>query len=101
MSEKKEVTLFKKFYNMTEDVMKKLKEPLVERAFKRKFQSSYDSLEDAIIESENDFNKAMENIENVDLNKLLQIRNKKRNAIKTKEEITVMYEEFFGEKMAA
>lgn len=101
MSKEKETVLFKKFYNMTKDVMKKLKEPLIERATKRKFQSSYDSLEDTIIESENEFNKQMENIENIDLNKLLQIRQKAKNAAKTKEEIELMYEEFFGEKLAA
>ena len=101
MSKEKDTTLFKKFYNMTEDVMKKLKEPLIERATKRKFQSAYDSLEDTIIESENEFNKQMENIENIDLNKLLQIRQKAKNAAKTKEEIEVMFEEFFGEKLAA
>lgn len=94
-------SLFKKFYNMTEDVMKKLKEPLIERATKRKFQSAYDSLEDQIIESENAFNKQMESIENIDLNKLLEIRVKAKNAEKTKEEIKTMYFEFFNEELAA
>jgi hypothetical protein len=99
-TDKKE-SLFKKFYNMTEDVMKKLKEPLIERATKRKFEAAYDSCKDQIIETETSFNKEMENVENLDLNKLLQIRQKAKNAEKTKEEIAAMYEEFFGEKLAA
>jgi hypothetical protein len=99
--DKKESTLFKKFYNMTEDVMKKLKEPLIERATKRKFEAAYDSCKDQIIETETDFNKQMENVENIDLNKLLQIRQKAKNAEKTMVEIAAMYEEFFGTKLAA
>lgn len=99
--EKESVSLFKKFYNMTEDVMKKLKEPLIERATKRKFEAAYDSCKDQIIETETAFNKEMENIENIDINKILQIRQKAKNAARTMTEIEEIYMEFFGSKIAA
>ena len=60
--------LFKKFYNMTADIAKKLKEPLVERSTKRKFESATDFCSDQLIEAENEFNKLVENIEDLDVN---------------------------------
>jgi len=92
--------LFKKFYNMTADIAKKLKEPLVERSIKRKFESAADFCLDQLIEAENEFNKLVENIEDLDVNKLLKIEKKKEDAAKTKETIEKLYFEFFGTKLA-
>jgi len=94
-------SLFKKFYNMTLDVAKKLKEPLVERSTKRKFESAADFCSDQLIEAENEFNKLVENIEDLDVNKLLKIEKKKEDATKTKETIEKLYFEFFGTKLTA
>lgn len=95
------VSLFEKFWNITKEAAKELKKPLAERSLRRKFEASSDSCDDKIIEAENEMTKLLEDIEGFDMNKWLKVRQDKKNAIKTKEEIALGYEEMFGNKLAA
>lgn len=95
------VTLFEKFWNMTKEVAKEMKKPLIERSLRRKLASAADSCDDTIIDVETKISKLHEDLENLDINEMLKLRVQKSNAIKTKAEIESYYEELFSEKLVA
>lgn len=98
MSEKKE-KLFDVLYQGAKETVKALKAPLVERAFKRKFQSAYDDADRIIDETEMKLFEERQRLQNADINEILQFKRELKRAKELQEEVRKEYKEIFDEEL--
>ena len=92
-------TLFEKLYSATDDLIKKMQKPLVERKLKRKMESAWDDAENRKIQAEERINKARKNFENFDVNEILEQKKLFKQCKDLQIEIEVEFKDYFGEKL--
>ena len=99
MSEVKK-TLFSSIYEGAEGAIKKLKQPLVERRLKRKFEAAHDDALRMIDDAELAIHTEREKLVDMDINVVLASRKTIKGCTAIAEEVKEEYLELFGEKLA-
>ncbi len=92
-------SLFASLYNATEETVKSLKQPLVEKKIKRKLQSAFDDAEDKKITAQERLESARKEFENYDINEILRQKEVVSVCEKLQTGIKAEYAEYFGEDM--
>ena len=92
-------SLFASLYNATEETVKALKQPLVEKKIKRKLQSAFDDAEDKKITAQERLEKARKQFEDYDINEILKQKEVVSVCEKLQDGIRNEYSEYFGEEM--
>jgi hypothetical protein len=91
--------IFEQLYSATEEVLKKMQKPLVERKLKRKQQSALDDAENRKILAEEKLNKARKEFDNYDINDILRAKKEIKTCEELATEIRKEYKEYFGEEL--
>ena len=94
-----EKTLFDKLYSLREDMKKKLKRPLIKKQLKHKFESAHDDIVGQIIDKYEQMNKLFENIETLDIEKLVEMDTEVNDLITGADAVAKHYKMVFGEEM--
>lgn len=91
--------IFEQLYSATEETLKKLQRPLVERKLKRKMQSALDDAEGRKIQAEERLTKARKEFDNYDINDVLRAKKEIKQCEDLVKEIKLEYREYFGEEI--
>jgi hypothetical protein len=97
MSEQK--TLFEQFYNASDELKAKIKTPFVRRKLKLRFQSAFASITEKQANLEVEVNSLSEKVENLDINRLLEISDELETLDKDKKNLAEMYKAWFGKEL--
>lgn len=99
MAEEKKKSIFDEIYDRTDETIKKIKKPLVQRQMKGKMRSAYDSAENKKIDAETKLQDLRSDFENFDVNDVLEQRQIINESKRLQKMIVVEYKELFGQDM--
>lgn len=99
MSTEVKKPLFETLYEGAKDAIKAMKAPLVERSFKRKFQSMYDDAERIIDETNMKLFEERQKLQDADINLILKYKREIKKANELREELKAEYLDMFGEEL--
>ena len=92
-------SLFDKLYGATDETIKLMKKPLVEKRLKRKFQSAWDDAETKRLELEQGIEEARRKFESYDINVILEYNRRLKRVMEVKREVEEEYSAYFGEDL--
>lgn len=91
--------LFEKFYNSTDELKKEVEKPFVRRKLKIRFQNAMTSIDEKSANLTIEVNDLSQNVKELNINRLLEIKDELALLKKDKAALADMYKEWFGKEM--
>lgn len=92
--------LFEKFWAIGAEALNELKKPLIKGKIQRKIRASIDDCLNQKIDADSELTKILsEKLEDIDINKVLSLRQTKIAADTTIEELKSLYKDMFEEEI--
>jgi len=92
-------TLFEQFYNASDEFKASMKKPFIRRKLKLRFQSALASLVEKQANFQTEINDISQKVEELNINRLLEIQDELEVIGSDKERLGKMYKEWFGSEL--